>query len=120
MTAWLVASNPSQETINKTDTTLRLGLSWLAVGPFLFLELLIFSNLARLTVLTGWGQAAAFFILLTAHLLSVLVLAWLFNRNGGAVHASFRGHIGLAAAGSAYYAPGRLAYWRPCNSSWGS
>lgn len=95
LTAWLVASNPSQETINKTDTTLRLGLSWLAVGPFLFLELLIFSNLARLTVLTGWGQAAAFFILLTAHLLSVLVLAWLFNRNGGAVHALFGGILGL-------------------------
>lgn len=94
-TVWLVVANSSQEATDDTDTTLGLGISWLAFGPFIFLELLIFSNLARLTVLTGWGQAAAFFIMLMAQLLGVLLLAWLFNRNGGAIRAIFVGVLGL-------------------------
>lgn len=32
----------------------------LALGPFLFLQVLLFGNLARLTVLSEWSQAAAF------------------------------------------------------------
>lgn len=33
---------------------------WLAFGPFLFLQSLVFQNVARLTALTDWSPAAAF------------------------------------------------------------
>ncbi|MBE2221323.1 MAG: endonuclease/exonuclease/phosphatase family protein [Anaerolineae bacterium] len=95
VTIWPVLFKSSQEATHETDTTLGLGLSWLTFGPFLFLQLLIFSNLARLTVLTGWGQATAFLIMVMAQLLGVLILALLFNRNGGVVRPLFVGILGL-------------------------
>jgi len=94
-TAWLVVFNPNQETSDETDTMTGLGLTWMALGPFIFLELLIFGNLARLTVLTGWGQAVAFFIMLISQVLGVLVLYWLFNRNGGGIQSILVGALGL-------------------------
>lgn len=41
---------------------------WLAVGPFLFLELLVFQNIAHFAVLTGWPLPAAFLWVLVCHL----------------------------------------------------
>lgn len=49
--------------------------SWFAFGPFLFLQLLVFLNLARLTVLTGWSQSHGAVFLVLCHGLAV-VLAW--------------------------------------------
>ena len=83
LTAWLLARQSPQTTSEETDTTLGLALTWMALGTFIFLELLILGNLARFTVLTGWTQAQAFFVMLTAQLIGVLMLAWLFNRNKG-------------------------------------
>ena len=81
LTTWLITRQSNQITNDKADTTLGLALIWMAFGTFLFLELLIFGNLARFTVLTGWTQAQAFFVMLAAQLIGVLMLAWLFNRN---------------------------------------
>ncbi len=81
LSAWLITRQPHQETREQTDTTIGLALTWMAFGAFIFLELLIFGNLARLTVLTGWTQAQAFFVMLTAQLIGVLMLVWLLNRN---------------------------------------
>ena len=55
-------------------------LTWLAVGPFLFLELLIFQNIAQLTVLTGWPLPWAFGWTLLAQLLGLAAAAWLVSR----------------------------------------
>ena len=81
LSVWLITRQPHQETREETDTTTGLALTWIAFGAFIFLELLIFGNLARLTVLTGWTQAQAFFVMLTAQLIGVLMLVWLLNRN---------------------------------------
>ena len=41
---------------------------WLAIGPFLFLKLLILQNIAHLSALTGWPLPAAFCWILICHL----------------------------------------------------
>lgn len=81
LTVWLLTHQSPQTANHETDTTLGLALTWMAFGTFIFLELLIFGNLARFTVLTGWTQAQAFLVMLAAQLIGVLLLAWLFNRN---------------------------------------
>lgn len=53
------------------DAPLWPALSWAAFGPFLFLQLLVFINIAWLNTATGWNTPAPFAILLTAHLLGI-------------------------------------------------
>ena len=100
LTAWLVVFNPNQETSDETDTTTGLGLTWLALGPFIFLELLIFGNLARLTVLTGWGQALSFLILLIAQLVSVFFVIGLHQRRPNVLSPILAGIFGILLVGS--------------------
>lgn len=95
LTAALVLLKPSQGNSDQSDTTTGLGLTWLALGPFLFLQLLIFSNLARFTVLTGWSQALAFLVILGGQLLGLLIVLWLINRVGGSINAIIIGVLGL-------------------------
>jgi len=49
---------------------------WLAMGPFLFLQLLVFQSQARLTVLTGWSLPAVFGWIMLAHLLGLTLAMW--------------------------------------------
>jgi len=51
-------------------------LAWLAVGPFLFLQMLVFQNVARLTALTGWTQPLTFGCVLLGHAAGLAVAAW--------------------------------------------
>lgn len=57
------------------DTKFSQALSWMTVGPFLFLQLLIFGNIAWATTSSGWSFSAAFFWLLLAHGLGLAI--WL-------------------------------------------
>ena len=51
-----------QESTTKiADTQFSKALSWAVIGPFLFLQLLIFSNIAWATTSTGWPFPVAFF-----------------------------------------------------------
>lgn len=50
--------------------------TWLAIGPFLFLELVIFQNVARLAVLTGWPLPWAFGWTLAAQALGLAAATW--------------------------------------------
>jgi endonuclease/exonuclease/phosphatase family metal-dependent hydrolase len=52
---------------NTADTRFGQALSWAVIGPFLFLHLLTFSNIAWTTTSTGWSFPAAFFWLLMAY-----------------------------------------------------
>jgi len=52
---------------------------WTAMGPFLFLQLVIFQNIARLTVLTGWASPIVFSCILLAQVVGLIVVVWLFN-----------------------------------------
>lgn len=70
----LMASTPT----HLTPLEDRLGAlwPWLAVGPFLFLQLLMFQSQARLTVLTGWSLPATFGWIMLAHLLGLTLAMW--------------------------------------------
>lgn len=57
------------------DTRFSAALSWSLIGPFLFLQLLIFSNLGWATTSTGYSFTAAFFWLLLAHAVGLAI--WL-------------------------------------------
>lgn len=61
----------------------------ISFGPFLFLQLIVFLNLARLTTLTGWAQPVAFGWLLVCHLAGLVVSAqqWV------------RSHVGVVVCG---------------------
>ena len=51
-------------------------LPWLGVGPFLFLQLLVFQNLARLVSLTEWSFPYAFAWALFGHAAGILAALW--------------------------------------------
>lgn len=52
------------------------ALPWLAIGPFFFLEMVIFSNIARLAALTGWILPVAFVVVLLGQLLGLFMATW--------------------------------------------
>ncbi len=63
--------------IQGADAGLPMGVSLTAlfsVGPLLFLEMLLFQNVAQLTAITGWEQWA--------------ILAWVVAANSAGVHAA--------------------------------
>ena len=51
-------------------------LPWLGVGPFLFLQLLVFQNLARLISLTEWSFPYAYAWALFGHAAGILAALW--------------------------------------------
>ncbi len=53
--------------VGASDSRKGLSLTWLAIGPFLFLEMLIFQNLAALNAQTGWSMPAGFAWALFSH-----------------------------------------------------
>ncbi|MCJ7769722.1 MAG: endonuclease/exonuclease/phosphatase family protein, partial [Dehalococcoidales bacterium] len=52
------------------------ALSLLAIGFFFFLEMVVFSNMARLAALTGWVLPVAFVIILFGQLAGLFLAAW--------------------------------------------
>jgi endonuclease/exonuclease/phosphatase family metal-dependent hydrolase len=83
----LVGLTPTIKTIStKSHTTKTNGISiarsftWLAIGPFLFLELVVFQNIPRVAVLTGWPLPIAFGLTLLAQLAGLAVAAWLLSK----------------------------------------
>lgn len=74
------------------------SLTWLAIGPFLFLQLAVFQNIARVAVLTGWPLPMAFGWTLLAQLAGLAAAAWVVSRTPQALWplALFSG-LGLIA-----------------------
>lgn len=54
--------------------------AWLAIGPFLFLQLVVLHNVARMTVLTGWSLHLVTAWVLVAQLASLAAVVWLLVR----------------------------------------
>ncbi len=61
------------------DVSLKLALVLLAVGPFWFLQLLVFQNIARLTALTGWAQPLVFGWVLLAQIMGLATAVFLYG-----------------------------------------
>jgi endonuclease/exonuclease/phosphatase family metal-dependent hydrolase len=55
--------------------------TWLAIGPFLFLELVIFQNIPRVATLTGWSLPISFGLTLLAQLAGLAAAACLLRRS---------------------------------------
>lgn len=62
-------------------TPMARSFAWLAIGPFLFLELVIFQNIPRLAVLTSWTLPIAFGVTLLAQVAGLAIAAWLLSRS---------------------------------------
>lgn len=58
------------------DLPFRRVWPWLLLGPFFFLQLNVFLNVARLAALTGWSLPPAFAWVLLAHLAGLGVIIW--------------------------------------------
>lgn len=73
--------------------------AWLAIGPFLFLQLVVFQNIARLAVLTGWTLPVAFGWTLFSQLLALAGGVWLLRRKSGRLWpVSLTGGLALIVA----------------------
>lgn len=71
---WSVFRLLRQESQGETaDVPFSQALGWTMIGPFLFLELLIFSNIAWATTSSGFSLATAFLWLLLAHALGLAI-----------------------------------------------
>jgi len=57
----------------------RYMLPWLALGPFLFLQMLVFQNLARLVTLTEWTFPFAFAWIVFSHAVGIAAAIWVLN-----------------------------------------
>ena len=67
---WQLASHRSQE---QEQGPAASALSYLAFGPALALQFLLFQNVAQQTVLIGWPQPAVYAWILTANLIGVAI-----------------------------------------------
>jgi endonuclease/exonuclease/phosphatase family metal-dependent hydrolase len=61
-------------------TSIARPFTWLAIGPFLFLELVIFQNIARMATLTGWPLPTTFGLTLVAQLAGLAAAAWILSK----------------------------------------
>jgi endonuclease/exonuclease/phosphatase family metal-dependent hydrolase len=62
-------------------TNYRTGSAgWLAIGPFLFLQMVVFQNIARVAVLTGWPLPWAFGWTMLAQLAGLGIAVYVFSK----------------------------------------
>ena len=62
------------------NTSILRSFTWLAIGPFLFLQLEIFQNIAKLATSTGWIPPAVYGWTVFAHLAGLGAVAFFFSR----------------------------------------
>jgi endonuclease/exonuclease/phosphatase family metal-dependent hydrolase len=72
--------NPSAALADK-PLSLPRSFTWLAIGPFLFLELVVFQNIPRLSTLTGWSLPIAFILTLIGQLAGIAVATLIVTKN---------------------------------------
>ncbi|MBC7264817.1 MAG: endonuclease/exonuclease/phosphatase family protein [Chloroflexi bacterium] len=72
---WLLARTPRVEA-KATDSGLRRNLPLAALGPFIFLSVVILQNVARATALTGWAQPVALGWILLANAVGLARTRW--------------------------------------------
>jgi endonuclease/exonuclease/phosphatase family metal-dependent hydrolase len=78
--ALLAAALRVQATPANSDTSFKYAWPWLALGPFLFLHLLVFQNVARLATLMEGLAPLAFGWTLLGQLLGIAAAVWIVRR----------------------------------------
>jgi endonuclease/exonuclease/phosphatase family metal-dependent hydrolase len=68
-------------TIKSSGISMARSFTWLAIGPFLFLELIVFQNIPRVATLTGWSLPISFGLVLLAQLAGLAAAACLLNKS---------------------------------------
>jgi endonuclease/exonuclease/phosphatase family metal-dependent hydrolase len=74
----------SESTKSSTATgriSLARSFAWLAIGPFLFLEMVVFQNIPRLTTLTGWPLPMVFGLTLLAQVAGLVTASIVVNKS---------------------------------------
>jgi endonuclease/exonuclease/phosphatase family metal-dependent hydrolase len=67
------------QSVEASERPWRYVLPWLALGPFLFLQMLVFQNLARLVMLTEWTFPFAFTWIVLSHAAGIAAALWTLN-----------------------------------------
>ena len=80
-TSTIKTTSAKPRTTKTNRISMARSFTWLAIGPFLFLELVVFQNIPRLAVLTGWQLPIAFGLTLLAQLAGLAVAAWLLSKS---------------------------------------
>ncbi len=78
-------SDAERENGDAREGSWSQALPWLGLGPFLFLQLLIFQNLARLVALTEWSYPLAYAWMLVSHAIGVMAALWALNSGRGSL-----------------------------------
>jgi len=110
ITPAIMTSPAKSRTTKAKGMSIARSFTWLAIGPFLFLELVIFQNIPLVATLTGWSLPIAFGLTLLAQLAGLAAAAcllykswrmlWLWAFGGGVIL--------IAAAVFAYQKPAAL------------
>ena len=74
------AISTKSRTAKTTGVSRARSFTWLAIGPFLFLELAVFQNIPRMATLTGWPLPIAFGLTLLGQLAGLAAAAWLLSK----------------------------------------
>ncbi len=78
---WLLAKTlPAVTTARQAAATASPAWPWLALGPFLFLQLQVFGNVARAAALTGWSPELAWGWVLAGQVAGLSLAAALLGR----------------------------------------
>ena len=80
-TSVIIKATPEKSRTTSNKTSMARSFTWLAIGPFLFLELVIFQNIPRVAVLTGWPLPIAFGLTLLAQLAGLAAVVWLLSKS---------------------------------------
>ena len=68
-------------TSRRNEISMARSFTWLAIGPFLFLELVVFQNIPRVAALTGWSLPISFGLTLLAQLAGLAAAACLLSKS---------------------------------------
>ena len=75
-----VESASASHTVGATISRPASLLPWLAMGPFIFLQIQVFQNLAGFAAATGWDLHQAFLLIVVSNSLGLLVAAGVASR----------------------------------------
>jgi len=100
--AALRASGAETDPQSASDGSWGRGLALVALGPWLFLQLLVYQNVARVSALTGWETPAAGALVVLGNALGMAAAAWLARARWMGFRTAIVG--GLLLTGALVYA----------------